>query len=109
MNRCYYSESHIYERFIIESLGCTKGSKYGADSSFLKNAISSENGETFTKHLGSFEKQFRVLKNHILFALKRRFESKQIDTISYLSLINRLDECTKTVEIVELIETVLNK
>ena len=45
--------------------------KYEADACFMKNAMSMGNGENFAKHLGSFAKQFKIVKVYIIKALEK--------------------------------------
>ena len=43
---------------IRNAFDCQRGSRNGADLSYMKNAMTMERREIFAKHLGSSEKQF---------------------------------------------------
>ena len=71
-----YTNATKYELFIRNVFQCPRGMKNGADLCFMKNAMSMEEGETFAKHLGSFDKQFKVVKSYIDKALTKILKTK---------------------------------
>lgn len=60
-----YTQALKYEYLVRHAFNCPTGMKNGADSCFMKNAMTMEAGETYAKHLGSFEKQFGVVSNYL--------------------------------------------
>lgn len=58
MSATEYTQAMNYEMLIRNAFNCQRGTKNGADLSYMKNVMSMERGETFIKHLGSYEKQF---------------------------------------------------
>lgn len=71
-----YQDSLIYEYFICRAFNCPRGNRNGADASYMKNAMSLEAGETYAKHLGSFDKQFSKVKDYIQKALVKLLKTK---------------------------------
>lgn len=87
-----YKDSLIYEYFIRHAHNCLRGMRNGADACFMKNAMSMESGETFAKHLGSFQKQFSVVKGYIKKALEKALKNKSYrDSHSFFNAA--LEDC----------------
>jgi len=104
MKRDNYSEGLIYERFIIEAFGCSRGLRYGADSSLMKNLISLENEKISIKHFNSFEKQLSKVKLHITYALMKLSKKEPLKKTFFVSLISEIENSNETYELIEIIE-----
>lgn len=76
MSRSDYFKGMRYEMFIRNAFDCPSGMRNEAHHSFMQNVLTMERGETYAKHLGTFEKQFDKIKNYTSKALLK-FERKK--------------------------------
>lgn len=76
MSTEFYTQATRYENLVRIAFNCQRGTKNGADLSFMQNAMTMENGDTYAKHLGSFEKQFDKVKNYTSKALIKLSKTK---------------------------------
>jgi len=85
--------------------------KNGADLSFMQNAITMEEGKTYAKHLGSFEKQFEKVKNYITKALVKLAKTKPYSTeeVFFNILKNQIEFSDTTSELVDIINISVDK
>ncbi len=60
-----YTEAAPYEEFIIRAFKCERGTKYGADISFMRNLIESENGKAGHAYLAGTERQLFKIKEYL--------------------------------------------
>lgn len=60
-----YTEAAPYEAFIMRAYKCERGTKYGADVSFMRNLIESEKGKTGAAHLAGSERQLQKIKEYL--------------------------------------------
>lgn len=71
-----YTEASNYEMLIRNAHNCHRGHKNGADLNYMKNLMSMERGETFAKHLGTYDKQMDKVKLYISRALVKLSQTK---------------------------------
>ena len=106
-----YTKGMRYEMLIRNAFDCPSGRRNGAHQSFMQNAMSMERGETFAKHLGSFEKQFDKVKIYISKALlklsKKKPYSKESDY--FIELNDRLDFISSTSELMKIVDFGMDK
>lgn len=106
-----YKKAMRYEMFIRNTYNCKRGSRNGADISFMKNAMSMEKGETFAKHLGSFEKQFNKVKNYVEKALIKLTKTKPFSNEKdfFNNLLSKLEYVNSTHYLMEIVDVALDK
>ncbi len=106
-----YIKALRYEMFIRKTYNCEKGSRNGADDSFMKNAMSMEDGKTFARHLGSFEKQFDKVKNYVKKALIKLTKTKSFsnDKVFFNNLLSKLEYINSTDNLMEIVDVALDK
>lgn len=106
-----YKEATKYENLIRIAFKCERGNRYGAHLSYMENAITMERGETYAKHLGSFNKQFEKVKKHISKALTKLSKTKAYSSQSqfFNELNNELNTSNSTGELKEIVKTSLAK
>jgi hypothetical protein len=51
-----YTRAMRYEMLVRNAYDCPSGMRNGAHLCFMQNAMAMERGETYAKHLGSFDK-----------------------------------------------------
>ncbi len=76
MGKDDYTQASNYESLVRIAFNCSRGMKNGADLCFMQNAMTMERGESFAKHLGSFEKQFSKVKKYTSNALIKLSKTK---------------------------------
>ena len=106
-----YTKGMKYEMLVRNAFDCPSGMRNGAHQSFMQNAITMERGETFPKHLGSFEKQFNKVKTYTSKALlklsKKKPYSKESDY--FIELNDRLDFIKTTSELMKIVDFGMDK
>src|SRR5580693_7691968 len=71
-----YTEAAPYEEFIIRAYKCERGTKYGADVSFMRNLIESEKGKVGPAHLAGPDRQLLKLKEYLNNAIDKYLTKK---------------------------------
>ncbi|MFC4632441.1 hypothetical protein ACFO3O_00870 [Dokdonia ponticola] len=106
-----YLQATKYESLIKNAFNCQKGNRNGADKSYMQNAMTMERGETYAKHLGSFDNQFEKVKNYISKALNKLSSTKHYSTKSdfFNELNTKLEYCNTTKDLMEIVELSLDK
>ena len=111
MSGAEYTEAMSYEMLIRNAFNCPRGTRNGADLSYMKNAMTMERGETSAKHLGSYEKQLEKVKTHISKALvklaKTKPYSKEMDFFNNLN--EELENLNSTSRIMVIVNNALEK
>lgn len=106
-----YTEAMNYEMLIRNAFNCQRGTRNGADLCYMKNVMTMENGESFAKHLGSYEKQYEKVKIYISKALlkltKTKPYSQEIDFFN--NLIEKLKYSRSTNSLMEIVNIALEK
>lgn len=90
-----YLKASKYEWFMKKVYGSSTTHKNKVHLSNLKNVLDLESGFTFSKHLGSHEKQFDKVKNYVskaLIKVSKDAKYKQ-DTDLFLMLNDKIDYC----------------
>lgn len=90
-----YIKASEYEWFMKKVYGSSTTHKTKVNLSNLKNVLDLESGFTFSKHLGSHEKQFDKVKNYVSKALiKVSKTSKYKQSVDlFLMLNDKIDYC----------------
>jgi hypothetical protein len=106
-----YTKAFEYENLIRNAFNCSRGMKNGADLCFMQNAMTMERGETFAKHLGSFEKQFEQVKKYTSNALLKISKAKLYSTNSdfFLNLESNVSFTSSTSELMEIVSEAMEK
>ena len=106
-----YRKAMRYEMFIRNAFNCQQGSRNGAELSYMQNAMTMERGETYAKHLGSFEKQFDKVKTYISKALIKITKTKPFSTESVFfgDLHQQLEYADTTGELMRIVDLGLDK
>lgn len=106
-----YTKATKYEYLIRHAFNCPRGSKNGAELSYMQNAMTMERGETFAKHLGSYKKQFEKVKIYISKALLKLATTKPYSNEPnfFNSLYNELEYQSSTDGLMKIVETALEK
>lgn len=106
-----YTEAMNYEMLIRNVFDCPRGTRNGADLSYMKNVMTMERGETFAKHLGTYEKQFDKVKTYISKALLKLNKTKPY--CSEIDFFNKLNEelqySRSTKKLMEIVNITLEK
>ncbi|WP_055436640.1 hypothetical protein [Lacinutrix algicola] len=111
MSKDEYTKSMRYEMLVRNAYNCQRGMRNGADLCFMQNAMTMERGETFAKHLGSFEKQFEKVKTYISKALLKASKTKPFSNESdfFASLNSELENLSTTAELMNIVNLGLDK
>lgn len=111
MSKDEYINATKYEMLIRNAFNCPRGSKNGAELSLMQNAMTMERGETFAKHLGSFEKQFEKVKTYISKALIKLTKTKPflIEADFFSNLLQQLEYSSSTNELMAIVNNALEK
>ncbi len=111
MSKDEYTQAMKYEMLVRNVYNCQRGMRNGADLCFMQNAMTMERGETFAKHLGSFEKQFEKVKNYISKALTKASKTTPFSKESefFITLNNRLEYLSSTSELMDIVNLGLDK
>lgn len=106
-----YTRAMKYEMLIRNAFKCPRGSRNGAELSYMQNAMTMEHGETYAKHLGSFEKQFEKVKTYISKALIKLTKTKPYSNESkfFDNLHSRLAYSETTEELMRIVDSRLEK
>jgi len=106
-----YNQATNYEMLIRNAFNCQKGSRNGADLSYMKNAMTMERGETFAKQNGSYEKQFDKVKNYISKALIKLSKTKPYSQNKqhFQSLENSLENSHSTKDLMYVVNNALDR
>jgi hypothetical protein len=111
MSKDVYTKSMRYEMLVRNAYNCKRGMRNGADLCFMQNAMTMESGETFAKHLGSYEKQFKKVKAYISKALLKASKTKPFSNESdfFTSLNSQLENLSTTAELLNIVNLGLDK
>ncbi|MCB9426944.1 MAG: hypothetical protein H6584_07965 [Flavobacteriales bacterium] len=106
-----YKQAMRYENLIRNAYNCQTGNRNGAHLSFMQNAMTMERGESNTKHLGSFKKQFEKVKTYISKALIKLSKTKPYskESIFFNGLNHELEYSNSTKDLMEIVNTGLDK
>ena len=106
-----YARCSRYESLIRNAFNCERGSKNGADMQFMRNVTSMERGETFAKHLGSFEKQFDKVKNYVSKALIKLSKTNPYKKESeyFIDLEKNIKFCNYSSDLLNIIDEAMDK
>ncbi len=77
----------------------------------MQNAMTMENGDTFAKHLGSFEKQFDKVKNYTSKALIKLSKTKPFSTDKefFLDLESKINFTEITSQLMDIVNKSMDK
>lgn len=100
-----YTESAPYETFIMRAYKCERGTKYGADISFMRNLIETEKGKTGPAHLADADRQLKKIKEYINNAIDKLMTRKiKENQKQLLELLRpRIESAPSSVELREII------
>jgi hypothetical protein len=106
-----YTQAMSYEMLIRNAFNCERGTRHGAELSYMQNAMTMEQGKSYAKHLGSFEKQFEKVKGYISKALIKLSSTRKYKQEQglFLSLNDRLEHSTSTTQLMEIVNAALEK
>lgn len=106
-----YTEAMNYEMLIRNVFDCPRGTRNGADLCYMKNAMTMERGETFAKHLGTYEKQFEKVKTYISKALLKLNNTKPYskEVNFFLKLNEEVQYSRSTEKLMEIVNVALGK
>ena len=106
-----YKQAFKYENLVRIAFDCPRGMKNGADLCFMQNAMTMEDGKTFAKHLGSFDKQFEKVKSYTSKALIKLSKTKPYSTNKdfFLNLENEINSVGTTTQLMTIVTTALDK
>lgn len=99
-----YKIASTYENFIRKVFNCDVN-KHGAHLSYIQNVMLMEQGKTYSKHLGSLEKQFAKVQGYIekaLLYLVKESTSSDDDRL-YKNLLIQLQHSTNTTELMAVV------
>lgn len=105
------TDAMSYEFFIRRVYNCERGNRNGADSSFMSNAISMEQGESYARHLGTYQKQFEKVKKYVFKALAKLTTMKPYNEEDFFfqDLYFRMSNVNSTEELMNIINLALDK
>lgn len=111
MSSTEYIEAMNYEILIWNAFNCPHGNKNGADLNYMKNAMTMERGETYAKHLGSYEKQLEKVKSYISKALIKLSKTKPYSKEEFFfnNLNEELAYLTSTSKLMIIVNSALEK
>ncbi|KFF76001.1 hypothetical protein HX13_01205 [Chryseobacterium sp. P1-3] len=111
MDSEFYTQATRYENLVRIAFSCERGSKNGADLNFMKNAMTMENGDTYAKHLGSFEKQFEKVKTYTAKALIKLSKTKPFSTEKdfFLILESKINCVGTTSQLMDIVNRSMDK
>ncbi|MDQ1806008.1 hypothetical protein RAH57_18640 [Chryseobacterium sp. CKR4-1] len=111
MSAEFYTQASRFENLVKIAFNCSRGAKNGADLSFMQNAMTMENGDTFAKHLGSFDKQFDKVKNYTSKALIKLSKTKPFSTEKdfFLNLESKINFIGTTSQLMDIVNKSLDK
>ncbi len=99
-----------YERFIINVFNCDRN-KHGAHLSNMQNVMFMEQGQTYSKHLGSLNKQFGAVKGYLEKALMHLIKkSKNENNKEFFNgLLIELEKSTNTNNLMIVVDLAFDK
>lgn len=111
MSAEFYTQASRYENLVRIAFNCPRGERYGANLNFMQNAMTMENGDTFAKHLGSFDKQFDKVKNYTSKALVKLSKTKPFSTERdfFLNLESKINFVGTTSQLMEIVNRSMDK
>jgi len=111
MSTEFYTQATRYENLVRIAFNCPKGAKNGADFNFMKNAMTMENGDSFAKHLGSFDKQFDKVKNYTSKALIKLSKTKPFSSEKefFLDLEGKINFVGTTSQLMDIVNKTMEK
>ncbi|MDV3579881.1 hypothetical protein [Elizabethkingia anophelis] len=111
MSKEFYTQATRYENLVRIAFNCQRGTRNGADLSFMQNAMTMENGDTYAKHLGSFEKQFDIVKNYTSKALIKLSKTKpfSVDKDFFLNMESKINFASSTSQLMEIVNKSIDK
>ncbi|WP_426476107.1 hypothetical protein ACP3T3_12055 [Chryseobacterium sp. CBSDS_008] len=111
MSTEFYTQATRYENLVRIAFNCQRGTKNGADLSFMQNAMTMENGDTYAKHLGSFEKQFDKVKNYTSKALIKLSKTKPFSSEKgfFLDLEGKVNYVGTTSQLMDIVNESMDK
>ena len=106
-----YTQAMRYEMLIRNAFNCKRGSRNGAELSYMQNAMTMERGEIFAKRLGSFEKQFEKVKNYTSKGLIKLTMTKPFsDEFDFFTKLNeKLEYISSTTELMDVVNNAMDK
>ncbi|MGE8430263.1 MAG: hypothetical protein ACN6O7_20455 [Sphingobacterium sp.] len=98
-----------YERFIMKVFNCDRN-KNGAHLCNMQNVMYMEQGETYSKHVGSLDKQFGTVQGYIEKALLHLIKkSKKEDNILlFQELLISLQDAKNTSELMTIVNLAMD-
>ncbi|MCW2263122.1 MULTISPECIES: hypothetical protein [Sphingobacterium] len=99
-----------YENFIRKVFNCDRN-KHGAHLSYMQNAMFMEQGETYSKHLGSLDKQFHTVHGYIEKALLHLIKKSKNgnEKVSFQELLIKSQEATNAKELMIIVNIAFDK
>lgn len=106
-----YVKAMGYEMLIRNTFNCQTGMRNGAHQSFIQNAMSAERGDTYSKHLGSFEKQFGKVRSYVAKALIKLAKTKPYcSSADYFNiLLDQIEHSGSTEHLMVIVDKALDK
>lgn len=106
-----YVKASRYENLIRNAYNCSTSMKNGAHLCFMQNAMTMERGETYAKHLGTFDKQFAKVKDYVSKALIKLSKTKpySIQSEIFIDFSNEITDISTTEELMKIVDNSLNK
>ena len=80
-----------------------------ANKSLLENALTMEQGLTYAKHLGSYEKQFKEVQKKLIQILQRLQTTKpyKVDSSHFKNLEDEVERCNSAICLYEIVQDAL--
>jgi len=99
-----------YERFIMMVFNCDRN-KNGAHLCNMQNVMFMEQGQTYSKHLGSLDKQFDTVQGYIEKALVHLIKKskKEDNIIRFQELLIKLQDATNTNELMKIVNLAMDE
>ena len=105
-----YVVASKYELFIRRVFNCDEN-KHGAHLSNMQNVMFMDQGKSYSKHLGSLQKQFVKVQGYIEKAIQYLLKNskKEEDKEFFKNLLIELQNSTSTEQLMKVIDLALNK
>jgi hypothetical protein len=106
-----YTRAMRYEMLVRNAYDCPSAMRNGAHLSFMENAMTMERGETYAKHLGSFDKQFKKVKTYLSKALIKLTKTKPYSSekVFFADLNDKIEPSNSTDQLMEIVNLGLDK
>lgn len=106
-----YIRATRYEHLVRNAFNCDRGSRNGADLSYMQNAMTMERGETYAKHLGTFEKQFEKVKSYVSKALIKLSKTNPYkrESLFFLQLEQGIEDCYSTSQLLKIVDDAMDR